>query len=119
MLERVLPYREPVHPTSGPSQPNCVVVTVSQEVTLFDDTIRAKIALGRIGASQADIAAAAKAAAAHDFIMAQPQGCDTVIGDSGLRLSGGQRQRVGAILKDSPILLLERRAFNRKHSRRA
>jgi subfamily B ATP-binding cassette protein MsbA len=83
---------------------------VSQEVTLFDDSIRANIALGRIGASEADIVAAAKAAAAHDFIMAQPQGYDTVIGDSGLRLSGGQRQRVAlarAILKDAPILLLD------------
>jgi ATP-binding cassette, subfamily B, bacterial MsbA len=86
------------------------IAIVSQEVTLFDDTIRANIALGRIGASQADIVAAAKAAAAHDFIMAQPQGYDTVIGDSGLRLSGGQRQRVAlarAILKDAPILLLD------------
>ena len=79
-------------------------------MTLFDDTIRANIALGRLGASEADIVAAAKAAAAHDFIMAQPQGYDTVIGDSGLRLSGGQRQRVAlarAILKDAPILLLD------------
>ena len=86
------------------------IAIVSQEVTLFDDTIRANIALGRIGASEADIVAAAKAAAAHDFIMAQPQGYDTVIGDSGLRLSGGQRQRVAlarAILKDAPILLLD------------
>jgi len=86
------------------------IAIVSQEVTLFDDTIRANIALGRIGAREADIVAAAKAAAAHDFIMAQPQGYDTVIGDSGLRLSGGQRQRVAlarAILKDAPILLLD------------
>ena len=86
------------------------IAIVSQEMTLFDDTIRANIALGRIGATQADIVAAAKAAAAHDFIMAQPQGYDTVIGDSGLRLSGGQRQRVAlarAILKDAPILLLD------------
>jgi subfamily B ATP-binding cassette protein MsbA len=86
------------------------IALVTQEPFLFDDTIRANIALGRIGATQADIVAAAKAAAAHDFIMAQPQGYDTVIGDSGLRLSGGQRQRVAlarAILKDAPILLLD------------
>jgi subfamily B ATP-binding cassette protein MsbA len=86
------------------------IAIVSQEVTLFDDTIRANIALGRLGASEADIVAAAKAAAAHEFIIAQPQGYDTLIGDSGLRLSGGQRQRVAlarAILKDAPILLLD------------
>ncbi|HKD57594.1 MAG TPA: ABC transporter ATP-binding protein [Hyphomicrobiaceae bacterium] len=83
---------------------------VSQEVTLFDDTIRANIALGRLGASEDEIVAAAKAAAAYDFIMAQPQGLGTMIGDSGLRLSGGQRQRVAlarAILKNAPILLLD------------
>jgi len=86
------------------------IAIVSQEVTLFDDTIRANIALGRLVASNEEIIAAAKAAAAHDFIVAQPRGYDTVIGDSGLRLSGGQRQRVAlarAILKDAPILLLD------------
>lgn len=83
---------------------------VSQDVTLFDDTIRANIALGRLGASDADIIAAAKAAAAHVFILAQPQGYDTPIGDRGARLSGGQRQRLAlarSILKDAPILLLD------------
>ena len=83
---------------------------VSQDITLFDDTIASNIALGRLGASEADIIEAAKAAAAHDFIVAQPQGYQTMIGDGGGRLSGGQRQRVAlarAILKDAPILLLD------------
>jgi ATP-binding cassette, subfamily B, bacterial MsbA len=86
------------------------VAIVSQDITLFDDTIAANIALGRLTASHDDIVAAAKAAAAHDFIMSQPQGYQTVIGDRGGRLSGGQRQRIAlarAILKDAPILLLD------------
>jgi ATP-binding cassette, subfamily B, bacterial MsbA len=72
--------------------------------------VRANIAFGRPGASEADIVAAATAAAAHDFVSALPEGYDTVVGPSGGRLSGGERQRVAlarAFLKDAPILLLD------------
>jgi len=83
---------------------------VSQDVVLFDDTVRANIGFGRPGASEAEIIAAAKDAAAHDFIMAMPEGYDSRVGERGSRLSGGERQRLAiarAILKDAPILLLD------------
>jgi ATP-binding cassette, subfamily B, bacterial MsbA len=86
------------------------VALVSQEIILFDDTVRANIAYGRAGASEAEIIAAAKAAAAHDFIMEMPQGYDTPVGQRGVRISGGQRQRLAiarAMLKNAPILLLD------------
>ena len=82
---------------------------VTQESILFNDTIFNNIAFGQ-PASKTDIREAARIANAHDFIVAQPQGYQTVIGDRGGKLSGGQRQRISiarAILKNPPILILD------------
>ena len=83
---------------------------VSQEIVLFDDTVRSNIAFGRAGAGQADVEQAAKSAYAHDFILRLPEGYDTIIGERGLKLSGGERQRLAiarAILRDPPLLILD------------
>ena len=86
------------------------IALVSQEITLFDDTVEANIAYGRPNATKEEIIAAAEQAAAHEFIMKLPNGYDTYVGERGTKVSGGQRQRLAiarAMLKDAPILLLD------------
>ena len=83
---------------------------VSQDIILFDDTIRANIAYAKLDATNDEISKACDFAAASEFIESLPQSYETMIGENGIRLSGGQKQRISiarAVLKNSPIILLD------------
>ena len=87
-----------------------MIALVPQDPVVFGDTARENIRFGRPDATDAQVEAAAKAAAAHDFLMALPDGYDSYVGERGVMLSGGQKQRIAiarAILRDAPILLLD------------
>lgn len=89
---------------------HAAISVIPQEPMLFHRTLAENIRYGRLDATDAEVMAAAKAAAAHDFIATLPQGYDTLVGERGVKLSGGQRQRVAiarAILRGSPILILD------------
>ena len=86
------------------------IAVVHQDTYLFHGTVEENLRLGRPDATQAELEAAARDANAHDFIMALPQGYETMIGERGVNLSGGQRQRLAiarALLRDAPILILD------------
>jgi ABC-type bacteriocin/lantibiotic exporters, contain an N-terminal double-glycine peptidase domain len=86
------------------------VAVLLQETLVFEGTVRENIAYGRVGATDEEVERAARAADAHEFIVALPQGYDTPIGERGRRLSGGQRQRVAiarAMVRDAPVLILD------------
>jgi ATP-binding cassette, subfamily B, bacterial len=86
------------------------VALVLQDPIIFAASLRENIAYGRPDATAADVEAAARAANAHDFIVALPDGYDTIVGERGVTLSGGQRQRIGiarAFVKDAPVLILD------------
>ncbi|MBV7378926.1 ABC transporter transmembrane domain-containing protein [Maritimibacter dapengensis] len=86
------------------------IALVPQDAVIFAETARENIRFGRLDATDAEVEAAAKAAAAHDFLMKLPEGYDSYVGERGVMLSGGQKQRIAiarAILRDAPILLLD------------